>query len=63
MLLGNGQIFPPRFLFHGHTSPYTCILSMPANCPIRDDVIVCLERLKIRVKLLLLFSVKTKRKN
>ena len=40
MLLGSGQIFPPRFLFHGHGSPYTCILSMPANCPVRDDVIV-----------------------
>ncbi len=43
VLLGNGQIFPPRFLFHGCSSPYTCILSMPANCPIRDDIIVCLK--------------------
>ena len=42
VLLGNGQIFPPRFLFHGYTRPFTCILSMPANCPIRDDVVVSL---------------------
>ncbi|CAF2107810.1 unnamed protein product [Rotaria magnacalcarata] len=37
-VLGNGQIYPPRFLFRGYSSPYTCILSMPANCPIREDI-------------------------
>ncbi|CAF1391339.1 unnamed protein product [Didymodactylos carnosus] len=37
-ILGHGQIFPPRILFHGN-GPYSCILSMPANCPVRDDVI------------------------
>ncbi|CAF1375740.1 unnamed protein product [Rotaria sordida] len=47
VLLGNGQIFPPRFLFHGHTSPYTCILSMPANCPVRDDIQCTSKRKKL----------------
>ncbi|CAF1473348.1 unnamed protein product, partial [Didymodactylos carnosus] len=36
-ILGHGQIFPPRVLFHG-SGPYTCILSMPANCPVRNDI-------------------------
>ncbi|CAF1172745.1 unnamed protein product [Adineta ricciae] len=39
LLLGNGQIFPPRFLLSGSAGAYTCILSMPANCPIRDDIV------------------------
>ncbi|CAF3207657.1 unnamed protein product [Rotaria sp. Silwood2] len=47
VLLGNGQIFPPRFLFHGHASPYTCILSMPANCPVRDDIQCSCARKKL----------------
>ncbi|CAF5021702.1 unnamed protein product, partial [Rotaria sp. Silwood1] len=47
VLLGNGQIFPPRFLFHGHTNPYTCILSMPANCPVRDDIQCTSKRKKL----------------
>ena len=37
-ILGRGQPFPPRYLFHGVANPYTCILSMPANCPVREDV-------------------------
>ncbi|UJR09291.1 hypothetical protein I4U23_013534 [Adineta vaga] len=45
IILGNGQIFPPRFLFSRSESSYTCILSMPANCPIRDDII-CINRTK-----------------
>ncbi|CAF3577169.1 unnamed protein product [Adineta steineri] len=47
VLLGNGQIFPPRFLFHGSSSPYKCILSMPANCPIRDDIICQSKKKKL----------------
>ncbi|CAF1174718.1 unnamed protein product [Adineta ricciae] len=39
LLLGGGQIFPPRFLLSGSAGAYTCILSMPANCPIRDDIV------------------------
>ncbi len=40
-VLGNGRACPPRILFYAtdnHT--FKSILSMPANCPVRDDIIV-----------------------
>lgn len=55
VLLGNGQMFPPRFLFHGSAGSYTCILSMPANCPIRDDIIVCLKSVIENINEIFLF--------
>lgn len=45
-VLGNGRPCPPRILFH-KSSPerFQCILSMPANCPVRDDIIVSAGRI------------------
>ncbi|CAF4389444.1 unnamed protein product, partial [Adineta steineri] len=40
-VLGNGRICPPRILFSGTDhDTFTSILSMPANCPVLDDIIV-----------------------
>ncbi|CAF1617514.1 unnamed protein product, partial [Rotaria magnacalcarata] len=40
-IIGNGRLCPPRILYHktDHET-FSGILSMPANCPIRDDIIV-----------------------
>ncbi|CAF4697295.1 unnamed protein product [Rotaria sp. Silwood1] len=39
-VLGNSQILSPRFCFHkNENNSFKCILSMPANCPIREDII------------------------
>ncbi|CAF0889921.1 unnamed protein product [Didymodactylos carnosus] len=39
-ILGRGQIYPPRFLQITECGQCKCILTMPANCPIGDDVIL-----------------------
>ncbi|CAF1083057.1 unnamed protein product, partial [Didymodactylos carnosus] len=46
--LGGGQIFPIRILFNG-IGPFTCVLTLPANCPIRKDVI-CTDKSKSLAK-------------
>ncbi|CAF2009078.1 unnamed protein product, partial [Rotaria magnacalcarata] len=40
-IIGNGRLCPPRILYHktDHET-FSSILSMPANCPIRDDIII-----------------------
>ncbi|CAF4312506.1 unnamed protein product [Rotaria sp. Silwood2] len=39
-VLGNSGILSPRFCFYTNkNNKFKCILSMPANCPIREDII------------------------
>ncbi|CAF3393836.1 unnamed protein product [Rotaria socialis] len=45
-IIGNGRLCPPRILYHKTDhGTFSSILSMPANCPIRDDII-CENRRK-----------------
>ena len=38
-MLGNGALCPPRLLYHkSNLGTFTGILSMPANCPVREDI-------------------------
>ncbi|CAM4964802.1 unnamed protein product, partial [Rotaria socialis] len=39
-VLGNSEILSPRFCFYRtDNNKFKCILTMPANCPIREDII------------------------
>ncbi|CAF1273759.1 unnamed protein product [Rotaria sordida] len=39
-VLGNSEILSPRFCFYtNENNRFKCILSMPTNCPIREDII------------------------
>ncbi|CAM4788781.1 unnamed protein product [Rotaria magnacalcarata] len=39
-VLGNSEILSPRFCFYRtDNDKFKCILTMPANCPIREDII------------------------
>ena len=38
-ILGQGQRLSPRFLYYKTESDlFKCVLTMPDNCPIRDDL-------------------------
>ncbi|CAF1306326.1 unnamed protein product [Rotaria sordida] len=38
-IIGNGQLCPPRILYHKTSqSTFISVLSMPANCPVSEDV-------------------------
>ena len=40
-MLGQGQLLSPRFLYSETPSKlFQCVLTMPTNCPIRDDITV-----------------------
>ncbi|CAF3332479.1 unnamed protein product [Rotaria sp. Silwood2] len=39
--IGNGQLCPPRILYHkAAQSNFKSVLSMPANCPVREDIVI-----------------------
>ena len=40
-MLGNGRLCPPRLLYRKiDNRRFTSVLSMPANCPVREDIVV-----------------------
>ena len=48
-MLGNGRLCPPRLLYRKiDNRRFTSVLSMPANCPVREDIIVSRLRTSVR---------------